>query len=165
MDGNPYARMVAVIRGETSEKTPTGETDHAGLGASPCKMRLGKVIQQVPLKLKVAGIEQPTEVLKINERLVKGAKWKVKITSEDSDYKALTGNLEGPVTCGGEGCAARLGAVTGGQLHSDDTRIGSEEKKAVTEQLEIDLEVGDQVLLLTEDDQIFYILMKVVDAV
>lgn len=33
------------------------------------------------------------------------------------------------------------------------------------EQLEIDLEVGDEVLLLTEDDQVFYIIMKVVDAV
>lgn len=167
MEGNPYARMVAVIRGESSEQTTTGETQPAGLGANPCKMRLGKVTQRVPLKITVAGIEQPTEVLYINERLVKGAKWKVKITSPDSDYKGLTGNLVGPVACPGEGCSPQLGPVTDGQLHSTDTTIGKDDpaKMATTEQMEIDLEVNDQVLLLTEDDQTFYIIMKVVAAV
>ena len=164
MDGNPYARMVAVIRGESSEQTPTSESKPAGLGANPCKMRLGKVTQRVPLKISVAGIEQPTEVLYINERLVKGAKWKMQITSPDSDYKGLTGELSGPVDCSGEG-SPQLGTVTDGQLHSTDTAIGKPDAMATTEQLEIDLEVNDQVLLLTEDDQTFYIIMKVVKAV
>lgn len=167
MDRDPYTRMVAVIRGETSEKSTTGETQPAGLGANPCKMRLGKVTQRVPLKITVAGIEQPTEVLKINERLTRNAKWKVQITSPDSDYKGLTGQLSGPVKCSHEGCSPGLDKVTAGELHSTDTTIGkdTEASRATVEQLEIDLEVGDQVLLLTEDDQIFYILMKVVDAV
>lgn len=165
MDGNPYARMVAVIRGESSEQTPTSESKPAGLGANPCKMRLGKVTQRVPLKISVAGIVQPTEVLYINERLVKGAKWKVQITSPDSDYKGLTGELSGPVTCPGEGCSPQLGQVTDGNLHSTDTTIGKPTAMATTEQLEIDLDVDDRVLLLTEDDQTFYIIMKVVKAV
>lgn len=167
MDGNPYARMLAVIRGETGEQTPTGETESAGLGANPCKMRLGIVTQRAPLKLKVASIEQPTRALRINERLVKGARWKVKITSPDSDYRQLTGQLQGPAVCPG-GCGSpQLDAVTGGQLHSTDTTIGkdAEDGMATTEQLEIDLEAGDEVLLLTEDDQIFYIVCRMVKAV
>lgn len=167
MDRDPYTRMVAVIRGETSERSATGETQPAGLGANPCKMRLGKVTQRVPLKISVAGVEQPAEALKINERLTKGAKWKVRITSPDSDYRNLTGQLSGPVSCSGEGCNPQLGAITSGQLHSTDTTIGrdTETGRATVEQLEIDLDVEDRVLLLTEDDQVFYIIMKVVDAV
>jgi hypothetical protein len=160
MDGNPYARMVALIRGESGEQTPTGETAQAGLGASPCKMRLGRVTRRAPLRISVAGIEQPAQALRINERLTKGARWQVKLTGGASDFDGLTGSLSGPVTCGGEGCSPELDAVTGGALHGTQTTVD----EATVEQLEIDLEVGDQVLLLTEDDQIFYILMKVVVA-
>ena len=161
MDGNCYSRLVSVMRGEAGEASGSGETAQAGLGAAPCRMRLGIVSQRVPLKIKVAGIEQPTEVLRINERLVKGGKWKVHIKSPDSTYSGLTGQLSGPVACSGGYGSPRLSSVTGGTLHS----TGTELKEAVLEQLEIDLEVGDQVLLLTEDDQVFYILMKVVRAV
>lgn len=156
MDGNPYSKMLGLIRAESSEIAETGETAVAGIGAGPAKIRLGEVTQQVPLKIKVAGIEQPTSVLRVNERLVKGAKWKTKTTSPKSDYKVLAGALSGTVTCGGA-----LSDVTDGHLHSTDTTID----EATVEQLEIDLEVGDEVLLLTTDDQMFFVLMKVVDAV
>ena len=156
MDGNPYSKMLSLIRAESSEMAEAGESMAAGIGAGAAKMRLGQVTQHVPLRIRVAGIEQPTDVLRINERLVKGAKWKSKITSTNSSYNALTGALSGSVTCGGA-----LSDVTGGQLHSADAAID----EAVVEQLEIDLEVGDEVLLLTTDDQIFFILMKVVKAV
>lgn len=167
MDGNPFARMLAVMREEGGESAAGGETRAAGLGAAACKLRLGKVTQRKPLKINVMGVEQPTQVLRINERLTDGAKWKVTIKSPDSDYNDLDGQLEGPVECPGGHGSPQLGAVTGGQLHSGDTVIGkdAEGSMATTEQLEIDLEVGDRVLLLTEDDQIFYIVMKVVDAV
>ncbi len=46
-------------------------------------------------------------------------------------------------------------------MHSGDTVIDQGE----AEQLELDLAVGDEVLLLTQDDQVFYIVMKVVNAV
>ena len=166
MDGNPYARMVAVIRGQSGEQTDTGETQTAGLGANPCKMRPGVVTRRKPLQVSVMGVEQPAQALKINERLTDGAKWKVRITSPDSDYRGLTGQLQGDVTCPGGHGAPKLSSVTDGQLHSTDTTIGKDSPgaEAETEQLEIDLDVGDQVLLLTEDDQIFYIVMKVVAA-
>ena len=93
------------------------------------------------------------------ERLAKGAWWETKTTSPDSDYNALTGPISGPVnTPAGQGSLISLRA---GQVHSGDTTIDL----ARVEQLEIDLEVGDRVLLLTEDDQVFYIVMKVVNAV
>lgn len=165
MDGNPYARMLSVIRSESADNAEHSGGTQGGLGTLPCRMRLGRVTQRVPLKVSVAGLEQPTEALRINERLTSDAEWKVKITSKDSDYRALSGVLSGPISCGGEGCSPQLGQVTGGQLHSEDARIGSEDSPAVTKQLEIDLDVDDLVLLLTEDDQLFFIVMKVVNAV
>lgn len=164
MGGDPFARILAVVRRESGEQTIMGESKPAGLGANPCKMRLGIVTQKKPLEISVAGIRQPTEVLKINERLTDGAKWKVQIRSPDSDYNSLTGSLAGPVSCS---AGTVTHTVTSGKLHSEETVIGKDTPAgmATTEQLEIDLEVDDRVLLLTEDDQIFYIIMKVVDAV
>lgn len=159
MDGDPYARFVALGRSVSADAMPAGDSQQAGTGAAPARMRLGEVVSRVPLKVKVAGLNQPTEVLKINERLVKGAKWKTKTTSPDSDIKDFTGPISGPVQ-GVHGIGALI-EFTGGEVHIPDTIID----EATVEQLEIDLEVGDEVLMLTEDDQVFYIIMKVVDAV
>lgn len=136
-DGDPYVRMVSVMRGESAE-VAAGETGGA------VKMRLGTVARREPLEVIVAGTSQPAEALKINERLMKGAKWKTEITSQNSSF----GHFTGPIS-------------VDGTLRSNDVIIGQAEQ----EQLEIDLDVGDTVLLLTENDQIFYILMKVVGAV
>lgn len=158
-DGNPYARMVSVMRGESGERTATGESDSAGLGAGPAKLRLGTVVQRAPLEITVAGVRQPTEALRINERLTKGARWKAKIASPNSDFGQLSGPISGPVSTPlGTGALISLDS---GEVHSGNATID----EATVEQLEIDLEVGDMVLLLTEDDQIFYIIMKVVGAV
>lgn len=159
MDGDPYARFVALGRDVSADANPAGDSAQAGVGAAPARMRLGRVIQRVPLKVSTAGISLPTKALRINERLVKGAKWNAKATSPNSDYNGLTGPIEGPVTTP-HGTGALI-SLTGGQVHSGDTTID----EAVVEQLEIDLEVGDDVLMLTEDDQLFYLIMKVVDAV
>lgn len=159
MDGNPYARLVALVRDQAADATPTGDSRQAGLGAAPARMRLGKVLQRVPLKVQVAGLPQPAGVLRINERLTKGAAWKTKTTSPSSDYNRLTGPIAGPVSTP-HGTGALI-AFTDGEVHSGDTTID----EATVEQLEIDLEVGDEVLLLTEDDQVFFIVMKVVKAV
>lgn len=140
MDGNPYSAIVAMMRREGAEQSNTGETANTGLGAMPIKMRLGTVLQKSPLQVEVAGVPMPAPVLRINERLTKGAKCKVNVT----------GALSGSISCSGYG-SPRL---SGGALSN-----------AVMEQMEIDLEKGDEVLLLTGDDQIFYIVMKVVAAV
>ena len=158
-DGDPYARFLAIGQAQASDAGRAGDSQQAGLGAAPARMRLGEVITAAPLTVRVAGIPQPTKALRINERLTKGAKWKTKTTSPNSDYNGLTGPISGPVnTPHGTGALIEF---TAGEVHSADTTID----EAVVEQLEIDLEPGDEVLLLTEDDQIFYIVMKVVDAV
>ena len=139
MDGNPYATLAALARGIDPETGENYASSQAGLGSIQARMRLGRVVNVLPLTVKVAGENQPPSALRVNERLVKGARWKTKTTSPNSDYRGLSG-------------------VVTGQVHSADTVID----EAVVEQLELDLEA---VLLLTEDDQIFYIIMKVVDAV
>lgn len=160
-DGDPYIRFVALSRGLSADAMPAGDSQQAGLGAAPARMRLGKVLQRVPLKVRVAGLEQPASALRINERLVKGAKWKTKTISPSSDYNGLSGSISGPVTTPHGASTGALERISGSQLHSPDTTID----EATVEQLEIDLEVGDEVLLLTEDDQVFYIVMKAVKAV
>lgn len=164
MDANPYARILSVIRGEAGAQEGMAESREAGLGAAPCRMRLGIVTQRKPLEVTVAGIPQPAEALRINERLTDGAQWKMQLRSPDSDYRALSGSLSGPVSCP-QGTVSHT--VEAGRLHSTDTVIGKDSPAgmATAEQLELDLEEGDRVLLLTEDDQRFYLLMKVVDAV
>lgn len=161
MDGNPYAGIVALMRAQGADTAPSGESARAGLGAAPARMRLGTVICTAPLTVRVAGIGQPAAALRINERLTKGAWWRLKLTSPDSRYNELTGPIQGPVTTPHGAGTGALEALTGGNVHSGDTTVD----RARAEQLELDLEEGDEVLLLTEDDQIFYILMKVVDAV
>lgn len=159
METDPYAGLMALMRGQGADANPAGDSAQAGTGAAPARMRLGEVVSREPLAVRVAGAPQPAEALRINERLVKGAKWKTRTTSPSSDYRALSGPIEGPVsTPHGTGA---LSSLTGGQVHSGDTVID----EAEVEQLEIDLEAGDTVLLLTEDDQIFYIIMKVAEAV
>lgn len=158
-DANPYARFLALNQEQSADAGPAGDSSHAGLGAAPARMRLGRVVSAEPLTIRVAGIVQPTKALRVNERLVKGAKWKTKTTSPNSDYGGLTGPISGPVsTPHGPGALIEL---TDGQVHSPDTVID----EAEVEQLKLDLEAEDEVLLLTEDDQIFYVVMKVVDAV
>lgn len=159
MDANPYARFLSLGREQSADANPAGDSTQAGLGAAPVRMRLGRVISTAPLSVRVAGLTQPASALRINERLTRGAKWRTKTTSPNSDIKGLTGPISGPVST-----PHGLGALiefTDGEVHIDDTTID----QATVEQLALDLEVGDEVLLLTEDDQVFYIVMKVVKAV
>ena len=142
MDGDPYAALAALAGGMDLETGESRASAQAGLGAIQARMRLGRVVGTAPLTVNVSGLNQPPSALRVNERLVKGARWKTKTTSPNSDYRGLSG-------------------VVTGQVHSADTVID----EAVVEQLELDLEAGDEVLLLTQDDQVFYIIMKVARAV
>lgn len=56
MLGDPYARMISVIRDQSREQSGLGESQSAGLGANPCKLRLGQVTRKVPLEVTVAGV-------------------------------------------------------------------------------------------------------------
>ena len=159
VDGNPYAALAALTWGQGREDGEGGASAQAGLGAVSVRLRLGRVVTAAPLTVQVAGTVQPPSALKLNERLVRGARWRVRLTSPSGDFSGLNGPVSGPVTT--PHGAGSLMELTGGTLHS--TGVAMDEAEA--EQLELDLAAGDEVLLLTQDDQVFYIVMKAVNAV
>lgn len=121
-EGNPYSRMVALMRkqrGEIETDTPAGSSQVA---AGAVRMRLGTVTDVSPLTVSIAGVSMPASTLRVNGRLAKGAASAVYIAGSDQSFGA---------------------SVT---------------------QVTLALNVGDQVLMLTADDQVFYIVMKVVAA-
>lgn len=131
MSANPYADFVGLGRQMGQEKALDMTETSADVEGATVRLRVGVVDTVDPLCVKVAGLKQKAKVLKINERLTRGAKWRVKIESKTPDFKSSTSETVA------------------------DAKI---------EPLELDLESGDKVLLLTCDDQTFYIVMKVVDA-
>lgn len=132
MDQDPYSRFVDLGRRMAADPPLNLEETSAKEEGAAVRLRVGKVKSVKPLTVNAAGLTLPTESLRVNERLAKGAKWRVKLKSKQLDFRSSTsGTVE----------------------------------DAETEQLELDLEKDDRVLLLTQDDQIFYIVMKVVDAV
>lgn len=132
MDQDPYSRFVDLGRRMAADPPLNLEETSAKEEGAAVRLRVGKVKSVKPLTVNAAGLTLPTESLRVNERLTKGAKWRVKLKSKQPDFRSSTsGTVE----------------------------------DAEAEQLELDLEKDDRVLLLTQDDQIFYIVMKVVDAV
>ena len=131
MSANSYADFVALGRQMGQEKALDMTEASADVEGAAVRLRVGVVETVVPLCVKVAGLKQKAKALKVNERLTRGAKWRVKIESKTPDFRSSTSNTVA------------------------DAEI---------EPLELDLEAGDQVLLLTCDDQTFYIVMKVVAA-
>lgn len=131
MEQDPYAKFVDLGRQMSAEPTFDLRETSANMEGSAVRLREGIVDTVIPLSVKVAGLKQPANALRVNERLTKGAKWRGKIDSKQADFRSSTSNVVAD---------------------------------AEFEQLELDLEAGDRVLLLTCDDQTFYIVMKVVDA-
>lgn len=140
MGDDAYSELVALMRGQS------GVADGMS-GSAPVRMRLGRVVSTEPLCVEVAGLRQPASALWINAELVKGAAWKVMITSPEATFRALAG-AGGPAE------------LPSGTLKSTDATLD----KADMQLLEFVLAPGDQVLLFTEDDQTYYIFMRVVKA-
>ena len=157
MDGDPYSRMISVMRNESAGQSDAGGAAQAELGSGPARMRLGRVVGLDPLQIRVAGMNLPASAFKINERLTDGSTWMMELASENSLYAGLKGTLACPCPLDSGGGGHQVG---GGSLASDSTII----REATATQLGLALALGDELLLLTEDDQRFYILMKVVSA-
>lgn len=117
MDQDPYARFVSLGRRISADPPLDLRETSANTEGAAARLREGIVVTTAPLCVKVAGLKFPAKALKLNERLAKGARWKLK--------------------------------------HPEEVEV---------EQTELDLEAGDRVLLLSCDDQMFYVVMKVVDA-
>ena len=85
VDGNPYAALAALTWGQGREDGEGGASAQAGLGAVSVRLRLGRVVTAAPLTVQVAGTVQPPSALKLNERLVRGARWRVRLTSPSGE--------------------------------------------------------------------------------
>lgn len=140
MGSDAYAELIALIRGQDNAAAGM-------LGSAPVRMRRGRVVSTEPMCVEVAGLRQPANALWINAALVKGTAWKVKLTSPEGTFRTLIGE-------GG------LAALPSGTLKSADATLD----RADVQLLEPALAPGDHVLLLTEDDQIYYMIAKVVQA-
>lgn len=112
-----------------------------GAQAGRLRLRLGTVRAVSPLSVEVAGTEQEAERFYICHRLVRGHTEKIKLT-------------------GGAG-----GFSANGGTHGVSIDPGTVQITQLTATLEEPvLQAGDLVLLLTDDDQTFYLIDKVVQA-
>lgn len=109
------------------------------------RLRLGKVLSVAPLKVDVAGTMQEAERFYISHRLTDGHTEKLSVS-----VSAVSGDLSISASCGNGSHSAM--AISSGTVALD----------AVATQDGPVLKKGDQVLLLTTDDQVFYIIDKVV---
>lgn len=140
MKENPYSAMLGVIRQATEPSGPAG----------PVHSLLGKVLSTDPLRVDVAGTPQEAERFYVSMRLLKG--WKESLDLECSEVSgrfALTASCPCPDGGGHNGSTATMenGTVT--------ARCAATLAETVLKQ-------GDLVLLLSEDNQVFYLIDKVV---
>lgn len=109
--------------------------------AGRLRLRLGTVTAVSPLSVEVAGTEQEAERFYISCRLLAGHTENIKLTGGAGGFTANSGS---------HGVSVDPGTVRLTQL------VQTLEEPA--------LQAGDQVLLLTDDDQTFYLIDKVVRA-
>ena len=109
--------------------------------AGRLRLRLGTVTAVSPLSVEVAGTEQEAERFYISCRLVQGHTEQVTLSGGSGGFTANNGT------------------------HSVSLVPGTLRIEQVTQTLAAPvLQAGDQVLLLTDDDQTFYLIDKVVRA-
>lgn len=135
MKEDPFSGLYNLMRTAGQEDAPTGAA----------QLRHGKVLTVSPLTIDVAGTVQEAERFYISHRLVSGHAEKLTVSGS-----GVSGALEISASC-------PLGS------HSSMTISGGTVAlNAVATQDGPVLKAGDEVLLLTADDQTFYILDKVV---
>ena len=138
MEGNAYSELANMINEAGRPKGPVG----------PAHLRLGTVLTAEPLKVDVAGTIQEAERFYISHRLVKDHQELLEL-----DCSGVNGNLSIQASCG-YGSHSSM-SVSSGTLNTP---------RCLAAQAEPVLKAGDEVLLLTEDDQTFYLMDKVVKA-
>lgn len=139
MKGDPYSRLVSLMREAGRSKGPVG----------PVHLRLGTVVSADPLAVDVAGTPQEAARFYISHRLVK-EHWELLRLDCTGVAEQFTLSVSCPISA-----------------HSGDPGSSSGSlytPHCVATQAEPVLKRGDEVLLLTEDDQIFFVIDKVVKA-
>ena len=140
MREDAYSSIVSLMRQAAEPSGPAG----------PIHLLLGKVLSADPLRVDVAGTPQEAERFYVSQRLLK--EWKETLDLECSDVSgqfALTASCPCPDGGGHNGSAASMAA-------------GTMTAKCAATLAETVLKQGDLVLLLSEDDQVFYLIDKVV---
>lgn len=135
MREDPFSGLLNTMREEGQKAVPAGNA----------RLLHGTVLSLTPLKIDVAGTTQEAERFYISHRLVSGHAEKLKVSGS-----AVSGALAISASCPNGSHSSMT--ISGGTVALD----------AVATQDGPVLKVGDVVLLLTADDQTFYILDKVV---
>lgn len=138
MEGNAYSELADMINEAGRPKGPVG----------PAHLRLGTVLTADPLKVDVAGTIQEADRFYISHRLVKGHQELLELEAD-----GVNGDLSIHASCG-------YGSHSSMSVHSGTLNT----PHCLATQAEPVLKPGDEVLLLTEDDQVFYLMDKVVKA-
>ncbi len=145
MKEDPYSALIGMMQ---TAGRPSGPT-------IPIHLRLGTVLSPLPLRLDVAGTIQEAEHVYISHRLTQEHQELLRLDCGDVTETFLFSS-SCPHTENPHG------------VHRDDpskTSAGTlKTPRCTATQAKPVLEKGDQVLLLTEDDQIFFLIDKVVKA-
>ena len=135
MKEDPFSGLYNTMRDAGKKAIPAGNA----------RLLHGTVLSVAPLKIDVAGTTQEAERFYISNRLVDGHAEKLTVSGS-----AVSGALAISASCANGSHSSMT--ISGGTVALD----------AVATQDGPVLKVGDEVLLLTADDQTFYILDKVV---
>lgn len=137
MEQDPYSELYHIMRTAGQPDGPVG----------PAHLRQGKVLSVSPLKVDVAGTVQEADRFYISHRLLQGHAEQL-----DLQCSGVSGSLQISASCP-YGAHSSM-SVSSGVLAAT----------AAAAQAEPVLKAGDLVLLLTDDDQVFYLMDKVVKA-
>lgn len=110
-----------------------GEIKNMSRDQIPVVFRIGRVVSVYPLRVETGGIVLEASEIFVNESLVKGTERKI-------DFGDISGNLQ----INGE--AAYVTGQANGAFKAQDMGLSAE----------------DRVILLTDEDNVFYLLCKVV---
>lgn len=135
MKEDPFSGLYRKMREAGQEAIPSGNA----------RLLHGTVLSVAPLKIDVAGTTQEADRFYISHRLVAGHAEKLTVSGS-----AVSGALDISASC------------SNGSHSSMTISGGTVALNAVATQDGPVLKAGDEVLLLTADDQTFYILDKVV---
>lgn len=139
MEQDAYSEILDVMRATAA---PSGL-------AGPVHVRLGKVLAVTPLKVDVAGTIQEAERFYISHRLLKDHK-----EIMDLDCTEVSGSFSLTASCSEGAHSGSAASMASGTIKARCTETLAEPV----------LQPEDVVLLLTDDDQIFYLIDKVVRA-
>lgn len=132
---NPYQQIVGMMK-EEAKKTQRRW------------LRVGEVVKTAPLTIRIAGTEQSGGSLFLNEQIQNGHKEKIMLVSGLGSVVGLMNGMD----------TVSLKVDRENEDPSHVIRVEGEN------QLQECLKIGDKVLTLSEDDQVFFVLCKVVRA-